>query len=583
MDDIIWKYLIGYGERFRIFKDGTIQIVATKRDLRTIISKNGCAKVTIIVYNKIDNTQEARTLYIDDLLAEHFLEQPNVNQLLVHIDGNLQNNNLTNLKYSDYSEIESVLYASKVKPIFQFSLDYSYVKKWNTVDDIIKNNTGYNIGTIRANISGINKSAYNYIWSYNRALAKPIINIILTIDENNFLALDTYDYLNLLIEYWKDVANYEDNYKISSHGNVFSKKLNRLFELNPTNDYTDVKLYDNNKQPHFYKVHCLVADHFIQKPADYGEKKYVVDHIDGNKNNNNMTNLRWATNSENSKAYHSNKPKQAIIQYSMTNEFIKKWNCIDDILAANKTYSRNALLSNLGGTTNSSFGYIWKYETPPIKKQKLDQTIQPGEIFVNIGILDNKDFSLYEISDHGKVKNSNTGLILSPGLSTSGYHVVALIYYETKDGKKIPIQSMQKVHRLVAFKFCPNDDKLKNIVNHIDENKLNNHHKNLEWMTSTENTTHSTGIKVNQIDIKTGKIIKTYDSIAAAALAHNVTSTSAIRGVLSGRKKTAYGYKWRYALDEDKIIRNCATQLRLYTENELITQNIYKELVQDSN
>ena len=47
------------------------------------------------------------------------------------------------------------------------------------------------------------------------------------------------------------------------------------------------------------------------------------------------------------------------------------------------------------------------------------------------------------------------------------------------------------------------------MVNHIDENKLNNYYKNLEWTTTSENVMHSTGKKVNQIDIETGiKLLK---------------------------------------------------------------------------
>jgi hypothetical protein len=120
------------------------------------------------------------------------------------------------------------------------------------------------------------------------------------------------------------------------------------------------------------------------------------------------------------------------------------------------------------------------------------------------------------------------------------------------DEEKVTLQSMQKVHRLVAFKFCQNADVLLNDkVNHLDENKLNNHFSNLEWTTHTGNVTYSCGKKINQINVKTGEVLKTFDSIAEAARAMNVTSTSAIRGVISERKKTAYGYKWLYASDKD--------------------------------
>ena len=47
-----------------------------------------------------------------------------------------------------------------------------------------------------------------------------------------------------------------------------------------------------------------------------------------------------------------------------------------------------------------------------------------------------------------------------------------------------------QVHRLVAFAFIPNFDN-KPIINHIDENRLNNKVDNLEWCTQKENVLHS--------------------------------------------------------------------------------------------
>lgn len=63
------------------------------------------------------------------------------------------------------------------------------------------------------------------------------------------------------------------------------------------------------------------------------------------------------------------------------------------------------------------------------------------------------------------------------------------------------------VHRLVAKHFIPKVQG-KDVVNHIDGNKTNNHHKNLEWVTHSENHMHAflTGLFVPESSNKNGKV-----------------------------------------------------------------------------
>lgn len=91
----------------------------------------------------------------------------------------------------------------------------------------------------------------------------------------------------------------------------------------------------------------------------------------------------------------------------------------------------------------------------------------------------------HEVSDTGVVRNIRTKKELKPDLS-GGYKRVLIIV----DGKR----THQTVHRLVALAFCDGYEEGK-IVNHIDENKLNNNSSNLEWVTHKENNTHGTIIE----------------------------------------------------------------------------------------
>lgn len=99
-------------------------------------------------------------------------------------------------------------------------------------------------------------------------------------------------------EIWKDIKGYEGKYKVSSFGNIFSLKSNRL--LSPhTNKrgYVYIVFGDNGKEKGF-RVHRLVAEAFIPNP----ENKPHVNHIDHVKNNNNVNNLEWCTVKENIQA-----------------------------------------------------------------------------------------------------------------------------------------------------------------------------------------------------------------------------------------------------------------------------------------
>ena len=94
---------------------------------------------------------------------------------------------------------------------------------------------------------------------------------------------------------------------------------------------------------------------------------------------------------------------------------------------------------------------------------------------------------LYKVSNHGNVKSFHNGKenILKAGKNKYGYELIRLC----KNGKlKIFL-----IHRLVAHMFVENDNPIEKIeVNHIDENKENNHAENLEWCTREYNMNFGT-------------------------------------------------------------------------------------------
>ena len=171
------------------------------------------------------------------------------------------------------------------------------------------------------------------------------------------------------------------------------------------------------------------------------------------------------------------------------------------------------------------------------------------------------NFSNYEVSSYGNLRNKTTTYILKPSIK-SGYLCVSL---RNDDG----VSKSMKMHRLVALCFIPNPFS-KKTVNHKDHNKLNNNIANLEWATATEQNKHKRKPKreiqelvssraVWRINKNTNEKIEYYKTIRSAAqwvFDNNLTKVkefnngnnikTKISAVAQGRRPTTFGYKWEY-------------------------------------
>jgi len=152
------------------------------------------------------------------------------------------------------------------------------------------------------------------------------------------------------MEIWKPIQNFE-NYNISSYGNIKNIKTNRILKPFMIDDYYGVWLGASNK----HKIHKLVASAFLEK-----KDNCVIDHIDRNKLNNNVNNLRYISNmmnSWNSGTYKSNvSTKQKNISKTKADTycvrimrcgkyvFIKNYNTLNDAINGRNEYLKNNFL-----------------------------------------------------------------------------------------------------------------------------------------------------------------------------------------------------------------------------------------------
>ena len=115
--------------------------------------------------------------------------------------------------------------------------------------------------------------------------------------------------MSVKCEIWKDIPNYEGLYKVSNLGRIKSVphiiKANKYGGTRITKEYIKktnvgwhgyvwVSLSKNGKGK-THSVHSIVARAFINNSSGL---KYI-NHIDGNKQNNNVNNLEWCTAHEN--------------------------------------------------------------------------------------------------------------------------------------------------------------------------------------------------------------------------------------------------------------------------------------------
>lgn len=112
------------------------------------------------------------------------------------------------------------------------------------------------------------------------------------------------------MEIWKDIKGYEGYYQVSNYGNVRSctrfdgVRIQKGKMMKPNlkyNGYLQVGLRKDHKRK-WFSIHRLVAIHFIDNPDNLPQ----VNHIDCNKQNNNVNNLEWVSSKENLEHAHKN-------------------------------------------------------------------------------------------------------------------------------------------------------------------------------------------------------------------------------------------------------------------------------------
>ena len=542
-------------------KNGDIYSMSSKKFLTVLKkTKNKKNKIRFGV-NHIkdfffpDKHKEKRnhiTLSVDRIVASVYIDNPLNYPFIKHKDGDITNNHSNNLKWSWVSD----KYYPENIPTFKLewkSISFCDSYKISERGDIlsvdttdpyflkpIKRKSGcpnfylgkidnhYYLDFLVATTFISNPNNYEYLTHING-------NII----DNHYLNLKwTPEPEELNDEQiWKNIP-FIKNYKCSNMGQIRSFKNYIPKILKPLLDkegYETITLSDNNNNINLL-VHRIVALTFLENPLKLPE----VDHINHKRNDNRVENLRWVTRKENVKNMKKIISKRArrIAKLDDKGNTISVYNSASEA-ALDMNVSCSSMTACARGENKYCKGFKFIYLDPNPK-----QYVSKRDEFFKIIKSDELDFlnsNNHFISNYGNFINRD-GYLLS-GSSLNGYRIYS---FRNVLGDEISIGA----HRLVSFFFIRGRTSDRCIVNHINENRQDNHYLNLEWCTLSENVKHSIYKQchpVNQIDFTTKKIINTFESLTAVSKHFKRDVMKSISKVCKKQTEIYLGYGWEYA------------------------------------
>ena len=338
-DNEEWRQVVGY-QNYEVSSGGRVKNKKTGRILKAI-NRGGYLIVGLSENGK------GKTVSVHRLVGLAFIENPLNKPHINHIDKNRSNNTVSNLEWCTALENNvhksSTLEQTTNQNIKVWRIDKdtdSKLELYNSIYEaalwVVENGHSPSLHNARGNIScavrGIYKSSCGFKWS---------------MDEQK----------DLEDEEWRNVSidgKTFDNYQVSSLGRFKNSKGIIMADYKPHHSgYIYLRI---NIQK--YALHRLVASTFLENHMN----KPVVNHIDGNKTNNAVTNLEWCTVQENNQ-HNANMGftkffKRRIGQYDLENRLIKEFNSI--VEAANET-KITSIKEVLYKNQKTAGGFIWKY------------------------------------------------------------------------------------------------------------------------------------------------------------------------------------------------------------------------------
>eukprot|EP01083_Nonionella_stella_P002063 5927_1 len=282
------------------------------------------------------------------------------------------------------------------------------------------------------------------------------------------------------------------------------------------------------------------------EPRDTTDKLFAI-HIDGNKYNNALSNLKWSAKFRRY-VHASYKTSNARLKLRViaSGEHI-----YFDSIRQCKEYLLSAL--NVTSPTISNWCYGKKimhgYQFEFVNEEKYSR---------NVRDLDGELWKLYYETPKKRTKHYISSSGRSKRIYKSGKEILNSMYfcggYDRVTTSQIGNNS-PRVSRLVATCFVDNPNEYQ-FVDHIDGNTKNNHASNLRWVKDQQQNTNNPialqryseakqlNKKVEQLNLD-GSVLRVWDRPVHIQRSLGYCSSN-ILAVCYGKVKTAYGYKWRF-------------------------------------
>ncbi len=241
-----------------------------------------------------------------------------------------------------------------------------------------------------------------------------------------------YKYGSMEKEIWKDLPQKINlsRYEVSSLGRIRNKKSGYVSKRKPKpSGYIQITLTRDDKKVQTVAVHRLVAKTFLPKI----EGKEEVDHINQDRSDNRLCNLRWANRKDqmSNTAKITKKKGIPVVQLTSDGEVVGRWKTIKEAEDQLKI-PPGKIGVVCRGKRKTTGGYAWKFDR--------EETL-PGEIW--------KKCKTWEVSNMGRIRTKKGHITY--GFKQSGG------YTTFHDGKS----KSTVVHVMVAKAFIPNPKDLR--------------------------------------------------------------------------------------------------------------------------